>query len=415
MAISSRELDQYEIDNRLYHEIHVSQIREYKKCAWAHDWKYKDQLYPNVVAKPLEFGTAMHLGFEYLMNPQYKDASLSIVLPLAKSAFITECKKQRDAVPQNIFMTRDELTDEYQSRIELGQRMLEYYAFEIKPIVDKDTEPLYVEKNFIVPIPGVTKCVCYQCFSRWEKYLDNMSDEQYAEYWKGSRFPTDSELFDRFKGLPVVLEGKIDLILKDKNTGKVWVRDWKNVNSLSSDYEWLENDEQLNLYLMALWLLGLDIAGFQYFELKKAVPGPPKKLTRKYAGKWFSTDKNQDTTFEIFVETLRAADEPFEPYIEYLEFLKERGTDHYFRLNKVRRDAKAMRMQYTNLVAVVSEMIERPKYYPTPTKFGCKFCEFRAPCIERMQDNDPQGLLDVSFTKKPHYYEVRDNEMKYAL
>ena len=140
-----------------------------------------------------------------------------------------------------------------------------------------------------------------------------------------------------------------------------------------------------------------------------------KKLTRKYAGKWFSTDKNQDTTFEIFVETLRAADEPFEPYIEYLEFLKERGTDHYFRLNKVRRDAKAMRMQYTNLVAVVSEMIERPKDYPTPTKFGCKFCEFRAPCIERMQDNDPQGLLDVSFTKKPHYYEVRDNEMKYAL
>ena len=50
MAISSRELDQYEIDNRLYHEIHVSQIREYKKCAWAHDWKYKDQLYPWVKA-----------------------------------------------------------------------------------------------------------------------------------------------------------------------------------------------------------------------------------------------------------------------------------------------------------------------------------------------------------------------------
>ena len=393
MAISSRELDQYEIDNRLYHEIHVSQIREYKKCAWAHDWKYKDQLYPNVVAKPLEFGTAMHLGFEYLMNPQYKDASLSIVLPLAKSAFITECKKQRDAVPQNIFMTRDELIDEYQSRIELGQRMLEYYAFEIKPIVDKDTEPLYVEKNFIVPI-GDLYCVCDQCQKRWRDA-------------NGSTGTCG--------GLPVVLEGKIDLILKDKNTGKVWVRDWKNVNSLSSDYEWLENDEQLNLYLMALWLLGLDIAGFQYFELKKAVPGPPKKLTRKYAGKRFSTDKNQDTTFEIFVETLRAADEPFEPYIEYLEFLKERGTDHYFRLNKVRRDAKAMRMQYTNLVAVVSEMIERPKDYPTPTKFGCKFCEFRAPCIERMQDNDPQGLLDVSFTKKPHYYEVRDNEMKYAL
>ena len=33
-------------------------------------------------------------------------------------------------------LTRDELIDEYQSRIELGQRMLEYYAFEIKPIVD---------------------------------------------------------------------------------------------------------------------------------------------------------------------------------------------------------------------------------------------------------------------------------------
>ena len=390
------ELTQKQIDNRLFHELHVSQIREYKKCAWAHNWKYKDQLYPKVTAKPLEFGTAMHLGLEYLMSPQYSSVPQEQILTLSKSAFVTECKKQLSNVPIDPFRPREEQEEDYSERIQLGQKMLHYYATEIRPIIDKNLEPLYVEKNFIVPIPGVTKCVCDQCLKRW-----------------AHAFPDDDSI--AFRGLPVVLEGKIDLILRDTTTGKVWIRDWKNVASITNDYEWLEMDDQLNNYLWALWKLGLDIAGFEYFELKKASPAPPKVMERRRLGRILSTDKNQDTTFELMVQAIRDNNEPIELYIDYLEFLKERGTSHYFKLNKIRRDDKALSIIEANLHAVVSEMISSPKLYPTPNKWGCKFCEFRPICVERTNGNDYSGLQEVLYDVKPHYYEVKENEKKYSL
>ena len=390
------ELTQEQIDNRLFHELHVSQIREYKKCAWAHNWKYKDQLYPKVTAKPLEFGTAMHLGLEYLMSPQYSSVPQEQILTLSKSAFVTECKKQLLNVPIDPFRPREEQEEDYSERIQLGQKMLDYYATEIRPIIDKNLEPLYVEKNFIVPIPGVTKCVCDQCLKRW-----------------AHAFPDDDSI--AFRGLPVVLEGKIDLILRDTTTGKVWIRDWKNVASISNDYEWLELDEQLNLYLWALWMLDLDIAGFQYFELKKAAPEPPKVMERRRLGRILSTDKNQDTTFELMVQAIKDNNEPIELYIDYLEFLKVRGSDHYFKLNKIRRDSVSMSNIGEQLIQVATEMITAPKEYATPNKWGCKFCDFKPICVERINGNDYSGLKDVLYDVKPHYYEVKENEKKYSL
>ena len=115
------------------------------------------------------------------------------------------------------------------------------------------------------------------------------------------------------------------------------------------------------------------------------------------------------------VEAIRANNEPIELYIDYLEFLKERGTDHYFKLNVVRRNAAAMKVIEAQLRDIAIEMIMTPKTYPTPTKFGCKFCEFRAPCVERMNGQDPSNLIEVLFDKKPHYYEIKDNQEKYAL
>ena len=61
------------IDLRLFHEIHVSEIREFQKCNWAWYWKYMEKWYPLTHAKPLEFGTAMHAAMEARYNPKYYD------------------------------------------------------------------------------------------------------------------------------------------------------------------------------------------------------------------------------------------------------------------------------------------------------------------------------------------------------
>ena len=208
MSETEFELAEHEIKYRLFHEIHVSEIRDYKKCVWAHDWKFKDQLYPLTTAKPLEFGTAMHLGLEYLMSPQWNHVPQEQLLTLSKSAFVTECKKQLASVPVDPFRSREEIEQDYKERIELGQKMLDYYATQIRPVIDKDLEPLYTEKNFIVRL-GELKCRCIQCYNRWEKWM--IATEDSVEGFG-------------FDGLPVVLEGKIDLILQDDETGKVWVR-----------------------------------------------------------------------------------------------------------------------------------------------------------------------------------------------
>ena len=249
------------IDLRLFHEIHVSEIREFQKCNWAWYWKYVEKWYPLTNAKPLEFGTAMHAAMEARYNPKYYDKQeVAEALAVVTFTDINDKQLQNAKEAKGIFFD-ETVIDDYNERRDLGIRMLEYY---FTAIVDKekDFKPVAVEQNFIVPIPnatgtGTTYCRCEQCYKKWSDYQ-----------LKTELVYSVDETPPMFVGLPVVLEGKIDLILEYSN-GKVWVRDWKNIGRFSDTVEWLENDLQLNLYLWALWKMGADIGGFEYFESKK--------------------------------------------------------------------------------------------------------------------------------------------------
>lgn len=382
------------IDLRLFHEIHVSEIREFQKCNWAWYWKYAEKWYPLTNAKPLEFGTAMHAAMEARYNPKYYDKQeVAEALAVVTFTDINEKQLQNAKEAKGIFFD-ETVIDDYNERRDLGIRMLEYY---FTAIVDKekDFKPVAVEQNFIVPISNDINCYCEQCKTKWNTYVsDNGFDGPVG-----------------FRGLPVVLEGKIDLILEYDN-GKVWVRDWKNIGRFSDTVEWLENDLQLNLYLWALWKMGADIGGFEYFESKKMAPEIPQPMKRRNKGKLYSTAKDNPYEFESYLNEIKEGDPvAFEQglYDEYLDWLKLEGPQFY-RLTRVRKSEKAMGMMEAILqdvaYAITSTREGVRKMYPSPTKFGCIHCDFRQPCIERMNGQPYDDMMNSLFVQKDkHYYE----------
>lgn len=373
----------------LFHEIHVSEIREWLKCKWAWDWKFNRQYYPNKVAEPLEFGTAMHAAFEALYNPDDLHLGLEVMEAKALVAFAdTNTAQKKVSLSRNVFLDKaghDEISEEYKKRSILGIGMISYY----NEVIKSETEefvPLAVEKSFAVPITDMPRCRCNKCKTLWTSKYDI-----------------------KFNGLPIALEGKIDLLLEDVH-GKVWIRDWKNVANLSSNVSWIENDLQLNLYLWALWAMGVDVAGFQYFEYRKSFPEVPERLSKAYRGKMFSTSKTASHEYSSYLATVQEEDTvAYENglYDDYLNWLQNAGPVFY-RMTSVRRASGAMEMMGKMVKAYATDMILDKNMptdlLPSPSKYGCIYCDFQQPCIEAMQGRSPQPLLDVLFTQKAPYY-----------
>ena len=386
------QLTQEQIDKRLFHEIHVSEIREFLKCQWAWDWKYNQQMYPRKgSAKPLEFGTAMHAGMEQLYNPEYfHDKQVCEGLAISKiNSTIDEQLANALANIELLFGSKEDIILEYEERRSLATNMLKYYVEVIGPS-EAGFEPLMAEQEFMLRVPFV--CNCKKCADKC-----------------GVKIGTEAWI--NWSGLPVVIEGKIDLVLKDHG-GQVWVRDWKNVASLYESMEWLELDIQLLIYLWALWEMGLDIGGFQYFEQKKIVPQAPEPLKRKTGGCAYSRSRTAPHEFKSYLATIIQHDAQAYTdglYDEYLDWLRLEGPQ-YHRLTVVRKDSSAMQQVQAIVYKYVQSITQQrvlPTLVPTPTKFNCTYCEFRQVCIEKMNGDDWETMLTTLFEQKKHYYDAQ--------
>lgn len=389
------------IEAGLYHEFHVSERREFKKCRWAWDWKFRERWYPNVTAMPLEFGTAFHNALEAL----YKHVEID--LDIAKSMAYIKFKATIDEQRVNALthlknfpdLTVEKLNDEYQERLVLGMGMLKHYneTF-LQSFIDR-FEVVAIEQKFAVPIPGIW-CSCDDCKLKWRTYLSTFEE------------PVVDLHGSEFIGLPVALAGKIDLMVRERSTQRIWAIDWKTTTRIAHNHEFLELDEQVSNYLWALNQIGLNPAGFIYHEQLKAWPEEPEELNRSYKGRKFSTNKNQPTSYELFLSTVKERD-PLAYgsglYDEYLLFLQNEGMV-YYQATEIRKSKEELALVGDNLITEASERFNpHLKMYPTPTKYGCLYCEFRQPCIERMRAGDYATTLRSTFSIKPHYYEDKES------
>lgn len=393
-------VDDY-VDAKLVHEIHTSERRSFRACRRRWDWLFRDGYYPLVTAKPLEFGTAYHLAMEMYYDPQTWKWDNEVRIAAATLAFVEKCEEQKKNALETTghLYLDDELEGDYNERVELGKGMLKYYFEKVAPELDKGWKPVFVEVSFMVPITNPETgeeaiwCKCDKCFEKWKTH------------WASQGYPNITDAI--WNGLPVVYAGRIDMLAQDSQ-GNYWIFDWKTARNVATDYEFLYLDDQIGSYVWALRkILELPIRGFIYHEQRKGYPQPPKQNKQRRLGCLFSVAKNQDVDYDTYLATVKEQDtEAYEAglYDEMLEFLKNEGIQYYSRhqINKTNVELDEIEK---NIGYEALDMIDpNLRIYPSAGRFGCSFCAFRQPCIDKNGGGDYEYVLKELFEVREPYY-----------
>lgn len=403
------------IRQRLVHEVHTSERRSYRGCRRRWHWVFQDFYYPQVTAKPLEFGVAFHNAMEVLYNPETWKFDRTVLLNSAKQKFVETCEKQKKAYLDangEQYLSNEETALDYKERVELGKGMLDYYWTKVAPKYDAGLKPLRVEIEFIVPIQNPDNgdylfCKCKRCMKTIEEWWASQNKSQ---------LPLYKELHEI--GLPVCLAGRLDLLAEDQH-GDYWIVDWKTTARLARGDasgqdrdEFLDLDDQIGSYVMALRRkLGLNVRGFIYVELKKAFPEAPQRNVNIRQGRAYSVNKQQAVDYETYLATVKEHDtEAYEAglYDEFLTFLQNEGINFHGRYQVVKDDLELEEIE-RNLYMEAAEMTSPDlRIYPSAGRFSCSFCAFRQPCLEKNRQGDYQYMLDTLFEKRDKHYWVKE-------
>ena len=392
------EVSQY-LELKLFHEVHTSERKSFRACRRRWHWIFRENYYPKLTAKPLEFGSAFHKAMETYYDPRTWDEDRSIIGAEAILDFINMCEAQKMKAIENrsdTYLSMDEEED-YAERVELGKGMLKYYFGSVAPMIDKNWIPIGVEQSFAVaikhPITGAEAiwCACNTC---WDKFVAaGLEDtlEQHRSDWKG---------------LPVAYEGRMDMLAQDKNNF-YWIFDWKTARSISERYEFLYLDDQIGSYVWAISKLGLDVKGFVYHEQRKDFPKPPKRNAAPRLGRAFSVSKSEPVDYDSYLATVQAEDtDAYEAglYDEFLAYLINDGVVFWARHQIAKSTAELEEIE-RNIGLEVLDMLHKDLLiYPSPGRFGCDFCAFQTPCQEMNAKSDYTYALETMFDKREHYY-----------
>lgn len=421
------ELNEY-IDNKLVHSIHNSGAKSFQSCRRRWDWIYKGHYYPTVTAKPLEFGVAFHAAMEKLYDPMtWHDKQLAKSLTLG--TFVQTIDQQHITFrKKNPELVNQEVSDDYKERTELGVGMLKYY-FEVSDMYDVGLKPVKVEVAFEVPLKGpkgeTLWCKCATCIRRWNSWVlkdqeikvpvDRIGDELEVNYFQSGGGllvdPTDPVDIAKWKGLPVTFGGRIDCLMIDEQ-GRYWIYDWKTAAMLTGNHDFLQIDSQITSYCWALWSLGINIAGFIYAEIKKAIPEEPEphKGGRRYKGLLYSVNRQINTTYDMYKKTVMENDPSAYHgglYNDFLDYLKSPDGPKYHQRFQLKRNKTEMINAGNDLYNLALDMTDpNIRIYPAPGKFNCQTCAFFEPCLGKNRGEDYEYTLDTLYDKRErHYYD----------
>jgi hypothetical protein len=280
----------------------------------------------------------------------------------------------------------EQMIQDWTDRKELGLGMLKHYEA-ASPEWDKHWKPLLTEIEFEVPIPCRPSDL-QQLVVGWP--FKSTEDELWCWCVEHQEYHQ------------VVYQGRVDLVVEDTRDGRLLIVDHKTAGQFGGT-DYFDLDEQSGSYAWALHkILGLNISGIVFNQLLKAVPKPPERLKKQRNGAWFSVNKSQRTTYELYYRTLEENNEPIGPYIDFLEYLKENGNP-FFRQVPVKRTMKEHATIERRILIEAIEMLDSPRIYPNPGMFNCMGCAFKVPCLAAQDGSDVTFILNENYQK-------RDNE-----
>jgi PD-(D/E)XK nuclease superfamily protein len=396
----------------------------FRGCRRRWNWVFGDRYYPVTTPKPLEFGSAFHKAMETWYEPTMWNKDPETRLTLTLLAFRKMCLDQKSK-----YLTINEVGDldpdveqDFKERIELGEGMIRYHCMKVSPKLDVNLIPKHVEVSFEVPITNPDTgeqlwCKCDNCWKLWQQSPHYHEDfHRWANIFPNPPMPTESYVRHYQKhvwmGLPVTYGGRIDCLMED-DLGRLWIVDWKTAARLSGQEDgdtpddFLQLEDQITSYVWALRVLGIQVAGFIHHEMKKAFPEAPEPNKVQRKGCWYSVNKTQNTSYDLYYETISEGDPgglASGAYDEFLDYLKAEGIRFHSR-KQVHRNETELKNAGKNIYLEAVEMTRRDlPIYPSPGRFGCNFCAYRQPCLATNQGEDVEYLFLSNFEHRPHRY-----------
>jgi hypothetical protein len=340
-----------------------------------------ENYYPTMTAKPLDFGVAFHEAMEVFYNPKTWDFPVELRGELAIKAFVDKTNAQRKKFLDNMDQSYIEadVQKDFDERVELGKGMIRYHLQRISPLVDRNWSPIRVEVAFKVPI---------------------------THPFTGEPLTCSNPTCRHPAGAPVVYAGRIDCLGQDDN-GDYWVIDWKTARALAQNEEFLLLDDQVGSYVWACNVLELPVRGFIYHEMKKGFPEPPTMNKVRRLGCLFSKNKQQNLSYDLYLQTIKEQDEEAYKegrYDDILRYLQDEESLYYQRFQIHKSPEELQQIAY-NIGLEALEMINpNTLIYPSPGRFSCSFCAFRTPCMGKNNGEDYEYALKTLFEQREHYY-----------
>ena len=358
--------------------VRTSDRGTYRQCRTLWNWSssLRSNLEPIQRYAPFEDGTSWHGSLETYYNPVtwhllQDERTAEAVRHSARESLLSLHRKQVAlATEWSGGSLPVENEEDYAERLKILQGMLEHY-FIWAPQNDQFT-PRHIEIEFEVPIerPDGSRMTLY-----------NNEDAHLA---------TDHH--------NVVYQGRLDGIVEDP-TGRYWILEHKTTGQMGRT-DWLDVDAQVSSYAWAIQKqLGIQVAGIIYSQALKDFPTPPKMLKRTTEGRNFSVNRQQRTTYQMYMETLEKHGESTEHYGEFLQFLSEKPNP-FFRRVQIHRNEASLEFVGRNIYMEATEMLSDPNIYPSPSYFNCNNCRFLEPCIAQQNGYDHQFILDELFVDR---------------
>ena len=310
----------------------------------------------NQVAWPLIFGDCVHSGLE--MYYRY-DRKLSDAL----AGFTVQWEKENDL-----------LKDAYGGMYDLGIGN-EWYEYREK---------------------GEQMLTYYQMYDSQSKWFDEILDVNIEERAWIDILSTDGK---KIPGIPWVLSGKIDLVVRRKDG--IWIWDHKTAASAPATRA-LEVDDQLTAYCYIYWRLTGEVPrGAMYNVLLKDPPKPPRVLKDGS----LSRDKSQRTTHDLYLQAINEMGLDPLDYQEMLDMLEEKSWKQFFIREGMHRHEEELYSFERRLFHEYSDMNaaleDEELLYPNPGQYTCMTCPYIPLCQSMEEQGDTEFLIENMYEKIP--------------
>ena len=216
-----------------------------------------------------------------------------------------------------------------------------------------------------------------------EMLYPELKEEFGIQSWKNYFTTIFNELDEYFKDYEVLhreyrvetedIKGVIDVVWKNKTTGKILITDYKFSNK-NKGLEDILLDEQMYLYAMVYGTnnnLSIDDIDIGYINIPKCEMTKPRVLKNGTLSK----DKAQNTTYNMYVESINELGLNISDYEDILSELTNK-TMINVAISQMNRD---MMMRIAENVDHVIRDMEKG-YVLEKCAFQCKYCDFLQYC-----------------------------------